>query len=70
MVAGISFELIQLSGKYDNIFTRIISAPGKALQKITTSEPDEGEIEVAITALKESLRDESGEINPSIAYGK
>ena len=52
VVAGISFELIQLSGKYDNIFTRIISAPGKALQKITTSEPGEGEIEVAITALK------------------
>lgn len=70
IVAGISFELIQLAGKYDNIFTRIISAPGKALQKITTAEPDEDEIEVAIAALNESLRDDDGNINPTIAYGK
>lgn len=70
VVAGVSFELIQLAGKYDNIFTRIISAPGKALQKITTAEPDEGEIEVAVAALEESLRDKDGNIDPSVAYGK
>ncbi len=70
VVAGLSFELIQLAGKYDNIFTRIISAPGKALQKITTAEPDEEQIEVAVAALLESLRDDSGEINPDVAYGK
>lgn len=70
VVAGVSFELIQLAGKYDNVFTRIISAPGKALQKITTSEPDEGQIEVAIKALEESLRNDEGVIDPTIAYGK
>lgn len=70
IVAGVSFELIQLAGKYDNIFTRIISAPGKALQKITTAEPDEQQIEVAIKALEESLRNDGGEIDPTIAYGK
>lgn len=70
VVAGVSFELIQLAGKYDNVFTRIISAPGKALQKITTAEPDESEIEVAVAALEESLRDKDGNIDPSVAYGK
>lgn len=68
LTAGISFELIQLAGKYDNPATRIISAPGKALQKITTSEPDDEQIEVAITALKESLTDEDGNLNQEEAY--
>ena len=49
---GIAYEFIRLAGKYDNIITKIISAPGLAIQKITTREPDEKEIECAITALK------------------
>ncbi|MBE6903606.1 MAG: DUF1385 domain-containing protein [Ruminococcaceae bacterium] len=52
VIAGISYELIRLAGKYDNIFTRIISAPGLWLQRLTTKEPDDSQIEVAITSLR------------------
>jgi uncharacterized protein YqhQ len=52
IVMGIAFELIMLAGKYDNILTRIISAPGLWIQRITTSEPDKSEIECAIAAMK------------------
>ena len=51
VVVAISYEIIRLAGKYDNIFTRIISAPGKALQRLTTQEPDDEMIEVAIEAM-------------------
>lgn len=51
IVVSISYEIIKLAGRYDNIFTRIISAPGKALQRLTTREPDEGMAEVAIEAM-------------------
>lgn len=62
VIAGVSFEIIQWAGRYENIFTRIVSAPGKMLQKITTAEPDDSQIEVAISALKASLieTDETG----------
>lgn len=49
---GITYEFIRLAGRYSNPFTRILSAPGLWLQRITTREPDESEIEVAIAALK------------------
>jgi uncharacterized protein YqhQ len=52
VVTGIAYELIRLAGKYDNLATRIISAPGLWIQRITTSEPKADEIECAITALK------------------
>ena len=52
VVAGLSYELIKIAGKYDNLFTRILSKPGVLLQHLTTKEPDESQIEVAITALK------------------
>ena len=52
IVTCIAYELIRLAGKYDNIFTKIISAPGLWIQRITTSEPDESQIECAIAALK------------------
>ena len=68
ITAGISFELIRFAGNHDNVFTRIISAPGKALQKLTTAEPDESQMEVAILALKESLTDEDGTENRETAY--
>ena len=60
IVVGISYELIRLAGRYDNIVTKIISAPGKALQKLTTKEPDDGMIEVAIEALKMVIPEEKG----------
>jgi uncharacterized protein YqhQ len=52
LVVAISYEIIKLAGAYDNLLTRIISAPGKALQRLTTREPDDEMIEVAMEALK------------------
>ncbi len=60
VVVGISYELIKLAGRYDNVFTRIISAPGKALQHLTTAEPDDSMLEVAIAALTEVIPAEAG----------
>ena len=52
VIVSISYEVIRLAGRYDNILTRIISAPGLALQRLTTKEPDDSEIEAAISAMK------------------
>ena len=55
IVAGLSYEVLRFAAKYDNAFTRIIRAPGMALQRITTKEPTEDMLEVAITALNLAL---------------
>lgn len=52
VIAGISYEIIRLAGRTDNILVRIISAPGLWLQKLTTKEPDEEMIQVAIKAVE------------------
>lgn len=52
VIVSISYEVIRLAGRYDNILTKIISAPGLWLQRLTTKEPDESEIEAAIAAMK------------------
>lgn len=52
VVAGISFEIIRLAGRSDNIFVRILSAPGMLIQRMTTKEPDEKMIEVAIASVE------------------
>lgn len=52
LIMGISYELIRIAGKFDNIITRIISFSGMMIQRITTKEPDEEMLEVAITAFK------------------
>lgn len=52
LVVGISYEFIRLAGNNDNIVTRILSAPGLAMQRITTREPDDSMIEIAIAAMK------------------
>ena len=51
ITCGIGFEILKICGKYDNVLTRIISAPGMWLQRITTKEPEDGMIEIAIAAL-------------------
>lgn len=58
LLLGISYEFIKLAGKYDNWFTRMISYPGVMLQHLTTCEPDESQIEVAIASLIPCLTDE------------
>lgn len=55
VVVGISYELIKLAGRYSNIFTKIISAPGLWTQRLTTREPDDRQIEIAIAAMKSCL---------------
>lgn len=52
VVAGLSYEIIKYAGRHDNKFTRIISAPGMWFQNITTKEPDDSMIEVAIASIK------------------
>lgn len=52
LTCGVGFEVLKLCGKYNNIVTRIISAPGMWLQRITTKEPADDMIEIAIAALK------------------
>ncbi len=58
LIVGISFEFIMFAGKHDNVLTRFFSFPGLLMQRITTREPDESQIEVAIIALKSSLPEE------------
>lgn len=66
VIAGISYEIIRLAGRSDNIFVKIISAPGMWLQKLTTKEPDREMAEVAIRSVeavfdwKSYLKDEFG----------
>ena len=55
LVAGISYEIIRYSAKHPNSLLRIVTFPGLLLQKITTKEPDETQLEIAIRALEEAL---------------
>ena len=57
VIAGISYEIIRLAGRSDNIFVKIISAPGMLLQRLTTKEPSLEQLEVAIIATKHALSD-------------
>ena len=52
VICGLGYELLKICGKYDNIFTKIVSAPGMWMQRITTKEPDDDMLEIAIAALK------------------
>ena len=52
VVAGISYEIIRLAGRTDNIFIKILSAPGMWIQRMTTREPDESMAEVAIASVE------------------
>ena len=52
IVAGISYEIIRLAGRTDNIFIKILSAPGMWIQRMTTREPDESMAEVAIASVE------------------
>jgi len=52
LTVGVGYELIKLAGRHDNWFTRLISAPGLWMQRITTVEPEDDMIECAIKALE------------------
>lgn len=55
VLVAVGYELIRICGKYDNKLTRVISLPGVWMQRITTKEPDDDMIEVAIRAIKEVI---------------
>lgn len=57
VVVGVGYEFIKYAGKHDNLFVKICSAPGLWMQRLTTKEPDDGMIEVAISSLKLALPD-------------
>ena len=68
VVAGISYEIIRLSAKKETgFFFKMITRPGLWLQNVTTKEPDDNQLEVAITALKESLKMEPKPNEPQLA---
>jgi len=52
VVAGVSYEIIKFAGKHPNGVVGFLTKPGLWLQKITTREPDESQLEVAIAAMK------------------
>lgn len=58
VIAGLSYEVIRWAGRHDNWLVNIVSFPGIAMQLITTSEPDDSMIEVAIASLKAVLEEE------------
>jgi uncharacterized protein YqhQ len=68
LVAGLSYEIIRLSAKKESgWFFKLITRPGVWLQNITTQEPDDQQLEVAIEALKESLKLEPQTGEPALA---
>ncbi len=65
VIAGLSYELLRWAGKSDNIIVKVLSVPGLYLQKITTKEPDDDQLEVAIAAMnavRTDLRISEGEV--------
>lgn len=57
LITGLSYEFIKYAGKHDNVFVKILSAPGLWMQKLTTKEPDDDMIEVALEAFKAVITD-------------
>jgi len=61
VIAGISYELIKLAGRFaDNKFVHVLFYPGLLLQKITTRQPDDFQIEVAVESFKKVIEAEDG----------
>ena len=61
LTCGLGYELIKICGRHDNIVTRIIAAPGLWVQRLTTKEPDDGMIEIAIASVKEVIPDDGAD---------
>jgi uncharacterized protein YqhQ len=55
---GIGYEFLIYAGKHDNFVVRALSAPGLWMQRITTREPDDSQIECAIISLKAAMPEE------------
>lgn len=57
VVMGLGYEFIKYAGRHDNLFVRIVSAPGLWMQRLTTKEPTDDIIEVGIASLKAVITD-------------
>lgn len=69
VIAGFSYEVLKLLAKFDNWFVRILKGPGMLLQKyLTTREPDEKMIEVAIAAFNKALEMDADEAVPETTF--
>lgn len=64
VVMGLGYEFIMYAGKHDNAVTRVLSAPGLWMQRITTKEPDLDQLAIAITSIKLALKDEFPDFDP------
>ena len=60
LVVAIAYEINRLVGRYDNWFTRVLTAPGMWFQNFTTNEPDDSMIEVGIAAVEAVLPEKEG----------
>lgn len=63
LIIGVGYEFIRYAGAHNNILTKILSAPGLWMQRITTQEPDLAQLEVALVALKNAIPQEFGGID-------
>ena len=61
ITVGLGYEFIKYAGKHDNLFVKILSAPGLWMQRISTKEPDDSMIECAITAVKKVIPDDGSD---------
>ena len=57
IIMGICYEFIRYAGRHDNLFVKIVSAPGLWMQRLTTNEPDDDILEVGIAAIKAVITD-------------
>ena len=65
VIVGIGYEFIMFAGKHDNFITRFFSAPGLWMQRISTREPSDDQLAIAICAIKASMPDEFPDFDPS-----
>ena len=61
LCCGVGYEILKICGRHDNLFTKIISAPGMWLQRLTTKEPDDSMMEIAAAALVEVVPDDESD---------
>ncbi len=69
LVSGVSYEVLKFAARTDNKLIRAMSIPGLMLQKITTKEPDDSMIEVAIASLKAVVEEKSADSASETAEG-
>lgn len=65
LIMGVGYEFIMFAGKHQNWFTRALSAPGLWMQRITTKEPDDYQLAVAICAIKSTMPERFPDFDPS-----